>query len=143
MDQNIQTLRNALLVDNYDAQDFQDIEFIENFNKLCSLFDDKYDADQNPLDWLIEKIIEHDSVEALILILSEDIGLQYDMEYFENDFEEGDWFEDNEDHEMMEDEYGEEGTQYYLVYTKTQVHTFSEDRPFSNGVDYVKSETQS
>jgi hypothetical protein len=40
---------------------------------------------------------------------------------------------------MMEDEYGEEGTQYYYIYTKTQTHIFSEDRPFSDGVDYVKS----
>jgi hypothetical protein len=143
MDQNIQTLRNAFLVDNYDAQDFQDIEFIENFNKLCSLFDDKYDADQNPLDWLIEKIIEHDSVEALKLIFSENIGLQYDMEYLDNYFEEGDWFDKNEGYEIMADSYGEEGTQYYYIYTKTQTHTFSEDRPFPNGVDYVKSETQS
>ena len=139
MDQNIQTLRNALLVDNYDAQDFRDSEFINVFNQLCSLFDEQYDTDQNPLEWLIGKIIEHDSVEALQLIFSENIGLQYDIEYLDNYFEEGDWSEDNEGHEMMEDEYGEEGTQYYSIYTKNQIHTFSEDRPFSDGVDYVKS----
>jgi len=94
------------------------------------------------MEWVAERTYETDNVGVLCLIFCDNL-IDSDIDYFESDFEEGDWFEDNEEHEMMENEYGEEGTQYYLVYTKTQVHTFSEDRPFSNGVDYVKSETQS
>jgi hypothetical protein len=52
----------------------------------------------------------------------------------------GDWSEDNEEHEMMENEYGDEGTECYIIYTKSKKHFFSEDKPFSNGVEYDKSE---
>jgi hypothetical protein len=59
-----------------------------------------------------------------------------DLDCFESDFEDGDWVEDNEEHEMMEIEYGEEGIKYYFVYTKSKKHIFSESRPFPNGVEY-------
>jgi hypothetical protein len=91
------------------------------------------------MEWVAERTYETDNVSVLCEIFCENL-LDSDIEYFESDFVDGDWSEDNEEHEMMENEYGDEGTECYIIYTKSKKHFFSEDKPFSNGVEYDKSE---
>ena len=92
------------------------------------------------LEEVVYNIYELDHVEALKLLLTGDLGFDFDMEYTENYFERGDWFEDNDDQKEMEETYGEEGFQYYIINTKSKSHEFKEMKPFSNGIDYVLTE---
>jgi hypothetical protein len=142
MENHLQKLKDAFHASSFDQNDLNNENYTRVFQELSSLIGEAIPEVLKPMEWVAERTYETDNVGVLCLIFCDNL-IDSDIDYFESDFEEGDWFEDNEEHEMMENEYGEEGTQYYLVYTKTQVHTFSEDRPFSNGVDYVKSETQS
>lgn len=139
MEENLKKLKNALFSSSITTEDLNDEYYADVFQQLSALLGESLPDGVKPMEWVAERTYETDNVNVLCSIFCENL-LDSDIEYFESDFEEGDWFEDNEEHEMMENEYGAEGTECYVIYTKTKKHFFSEDKPFSNGVEYDKSE---
>jgi hypothetical protein len=93
--------------------------------------------ENNPMKVVIDLVFELDHIDALIKLFEYNENMPQD--YFYIDFEEGDWFEDNEDQRALEAEYGEEGYKYYEVHTKTKIHVFQEMKPFSNGLEYTET----
>jgi hypothetical protein len=139
MEDHLKKLKNALYASSFTHEDLNDEYNADVFQQLSELLGESLPNDVNPMEWVAERTYETDNVSVLCEIFCENL-LDSDIEYFESDFVDGDWSEDNEEHEMMENEYGDEGTECYIIYTKSKKHFFSEDKPFSNGVEYDKSE---
>jgi hypothetical protein len=115
--------------------DSDEIFEVENEDKefkqlLSEVIDDNIPEGVMPLRWVIDKIYEEDKVLWLIDLFDSN-SIDYDLDYLDSEFEEGDWTEypDEETKEMIEENYGEEGYTYYYIYTKTKVHTFSKMEP--------------
>ena len=47
--------------------------------------------------------------------------------------------DEGEDRDLYEEQYGEEGYNYYNINTKKYLHVFQEIQPFSEGLEFVKS----
>ena len=139
MEDHLKKLKNALYASSFTHEDLNDEYNADAFQQLSELLGESLPNDVNPMEWVAERTYETDNVSVLCQIFCENL-FDSDIEYFESDFVDGDWSEDNEEHEMMENEYGDEGTECYIIYTKSKKHFFSEDKPFSNGVEYDKSE---
>jgi len=139
MEDHLKKLKNALYASSFTHEDLNDEYNADAFQQLSELLGESLPNDVNPMEWVAERTYETDNVSVLCEIFCENL-FDSDIEYFESDFLDGDWSEDNEEHEMMENEYGDEGTECYIIYTKSKKHFFSEDKPFSNGVEYDKSE---
>ena len=139
MEDHLKKLKNALYASSFTHEDLNDEYNADVFQQLSELLGESLPNDVNPMEWVAERTYETDNVSVLCQIFCENL-FDSDIEYFESDFVDGDWSEDNEEHEMMENEYGDEGTECYIIYTKSKKHFFSEDKPFSNGVEYDKSE---
>jgi hypothetical protein len=139
MEDHLQNLKNALFASSSKQEDLNDKCYADVYQQLCDFLGESLPDGVNPMEWVAERTYETDNVGVLCLIFCDNL-IDSDLDYFESDFEEGDWFEENEEHEMMENEYGEEGIEYYFVYTKMKKHIFSEAKPFSNGVEYDRSD---
>ena len=139
MEDHLKKLKNALYASSFTHEDLNDEYNADAFQQLSELLGESLPNDVNPMEWVAERTYETDNVSVLCEIFCENL-FDSDIEYFESDFLDGDWSEDNEEHEMMENEYGDEGTECYIIYTKSKKHFYSEDKPFSNGVEYDKSE---
>jgi hypothetical protein len=139
MEDHLKKLKNALYASSFTHEDLNDEYNADVFQQLSELLGESLPNDVNPMEWVAERTYETDNVSVLCQIFCENL-FDSDIEYFESDFVDGDWSEDNEEHEMMENEYGDEGTECYIIYTKSKKHFFSEDKPFSTGVEYDKSE---
>ncbi len=139
MEDHLKKLKNALYASSFTHEDLNDEYNADVFQQLSELLGESLPNDVNPMEWVAERTYETDNVSVLCQIFCENL-FDSDIEYFESDFVDGDWSEDNEEYEMMENEYGDVGTECYIIYTKSKKHFFSEDKPFSNGVEYDKSE---
>ena len=139
MEDHLKKLKNALYASSFSHEDLDDKYNVDAFQKLSELLGESLPDGVKPMEWVAERTYDTDNVSVLCQIFCENI-LDSDIGYFDSDFEEGDWSEDNEEHEMMENEYGVEGTECYIIYTKSKKHFFLEDKPFSNGIEYDKSE---
>jgi len=139
MENHLQKLKDAFHASSFDQNDLNNENYTLVFQELSSLIGEAIPEVLKPMEWVAERTYETDNVGVLCLIFCDNL-IDSDLDYFESDFEEGDWFEENEEHEMMENEYGEEGIEYYFVYTKMKKHIFSEAKPFSNGVEYDRSD---
>ena len=99
----------------------------------------------NHMAYLLDQMYETDNSKVMVSLLNagengEGYGINYDTDYIVLEFEEGDWFDDNEEHEIMEETYGREGYNLYRAFTKNYQHDFREMKPFSNGIEYDGSE---
>jgi hypothetical protein len=139
MDKELQKLHLVFYTSDMNEDDAKEEYFKDGIAKLNQLLGTSIEPSKNALAEVIDKIFDSDNVEALELLLTGDLGFGYDLDYCDNYFEEGDWFDDDEEHEEMEEEYGEEGYQYYDIYTKSKIHVFSQSRPFADEVQYEET----
>ena len=136
MDKELKKLQEAFYTNNYDDKDVKKEYFIDAIKQLSESLNTLIEPTTKSLEEIVNIIYETDHVEALKLFLTGDLGFGHDLYFCKYYFDEGDWFDDNEEHEEMEREYGEEGYQYYHLYTKTKIHVFRELRPFPEGMEY-------
>lgn len=140
MDKELKKLQEAFYTANYDDKDATEDYFIEGIQKLSQSLETLIEPSAKSLVEIVNIIYDTDHIEALKLFLTGDLGFGHDLYFCQYDFEEGDWFDDNEEHQEMEREYGEEGYQYYHIYTNTKIHVFNEMRPLSEGrIEYVET----
>ena len=139
MEDHLQNLKNALFASSVTSEDLNDEYYADVFQQLSDLLGESLPFGIKPMEWVAERTFETDNVDILRKIFCDNL-IDSDLGFFDSEFEEGDWFEDNEEHEMMANEYGDEGTECYIIYTKSKKHFFSEDKPFSNGIEYDKTE---
>jgi hypothetical protein len=111
----------------------------EYYNDVSEIFSEvlgrEIKPENNPMKVVIDLIFELDHVEGLIKLFEYNVDKPQD--YFYIEYEEGDWSDDNDEHDALEAEYGSEGYNYYEVKTKTKIHQFEEMKPFSNGLEYT------
>jgi hypothetical protein len=143
MDEHLSTLKSGLYSNAYGPGELKDESYKEIYDVLSELMGEPVPDNVVPLEWVAEKIYETDNSEALERIFCDPFGLDYDLDCFESEFEDGDWSEESEDHDEMEEEYGEEGSHIYKVYTKNKIHFFRVSAPFDDGVEYDYSEDRS
>ena len=62
--------------------------------------------------------------------------IDYGLDIAFEDFERGDWSDEGEDRDLYEEQYGEEGYNYYTI---KYLHEFREMQSFSEGLEFVKS----
>jgi hypothetical protein len=143
--ENLENLYSAFNADSYAEIGNYDESEIEMFHKIQK---DLGIAEipktvTNYMEYFLENIYENDASDVLVRLMNvgdDGYGFDFDIDLFFTDFEEGDWSDDSEEQEDMEEEYGEEGYNLYQVFTKTLQHNFRDMTPFSNGLEYDGSE---
>jgi hypothetical protein len=115
----------------------KDEDVIMEFSKLLG---QKVEMTGSPMKFIVDQVYEQDSVESLLYLIEIWEDSIFDM--FLVDSEGGDWFDDNEDHNALEAEYGDEGYDYYEIHTKNKIHDFECCKPFG-GVEYTGTRNRS
>ena len=95
------------------------------------------------MKYILVHIYQNDSINILKNMLNVEgdgeYSIDYDLDIAFEDFERGDWSDEGEDRDLYEEQYGEEGYNYYNINTKKYLHVFQEIQPFSEGLEFVKS----
>jgi len=134
------------------TEDFEgDSNFIEDYKEEFEVIFKEIGnplQNENPMKFILNHIYENDDFTLLKRMLStcdtqkqgSNLGFDYDIDNCDDyDFERGDWSEENDARDNCEDEYGEEGTDYYYIYSKNLSHVFSKQAPFGVDLDYSGS----
>lgn len=124
MEEQLKKLHEILYSDNYDT-DFEDEWFIKKVNSINDQFKLNIPLSKDSMRLIVDEIYNNDNLELLKFMIIDPGGFDWDEYSCEHDFERGDWFDDNEEHEIYEEEYGEEGTDYYIIETKNKLVTLS------------------
>ncbi len=144
--ENRENMYSAFYADSYAEISTYDESKIEMFQKIQKDLgiDEIPEGVSNYMAYFLDHIYENDTADVLVRMMNvgdDGYGFDYDIDVFFTEFEEGDWFDDNEEHEIMEETYGEEGYNLYQIVTKNFQHNFRDMAPFSNGLSYDCSES--
>jgi hypothetical protein len=129
MDEQLKKLHEILYSDNYES-DIEDNWFIEEINNINNQFNLNFPISNDSVKLIVEEIYNNDNVDLLSYVILGKYGFDWDENACEYEFERGDWFDDNEEHEYYEEQYGEEGTDYYSMETKNKKVIYSKLRHF-------------
>ena len=129
MDEQLKQLHEILYSEDYDT-DFEEEWFIEEINDINTQFKLNLPISKDSFRLIVEEIYNNNNVELLNYIIIDPGRFDWDTYISEYSFERGDWFDDNEEHEELEEQYGEEGTDYYSIETKNKQVIYSKLRHF-------------
>ncbi|MDA9325855.1 hypothetical protein N9Q69_01350 [bacterium] len=115
----------------------------EALQKIIKDFSIPEISSTNLMKYILGHIYQNDSINILKNMLNVEgdgeYSIDYDLDIAFEDFERGDWSDEGEDRDLYEEQYGEEGYNYYNINTKKYLHVFQEIQPFSEGLEFVKS----
>ena len=150
MDKDFKTLCELFYADSYE-NDF--IKIDGDLSGLDEMFQVVYKelgislaSKTNPMKNLLHHIYVHDKIAFLERMLNTgetieaktNFGFDSHTDIVLTEFEKGDWVEESSS--SYEEEYGEEGYNYYEINTKNYIHTFSELQPHSEGLSLYGSD---
>ena len=93
------------------------------------------DKRYNSIEELVIDLYDQDNV---YLFTSGSYDINWDL--ISEEWDKADWVDSPNEVSHLEEMYGEEGTNYYKLFTRNKIHSFSEITPFGEGKDYNGAE---
>lgn len=133
METDLEKLKDILCYDSYN-DDVEKEWYIDGINEINSKFNLDIPISKDSIELIAQTIYNTDNVELLEYFVLHSIFDWNDYEC-DNDFATADWVEDNEDKEWYDENYGEQGTDYFFLPTKNKILVLSQlrmmDLPYS------------
>lgn len=130
MDKELQKLYDIFYAKNFDDNDIKSQWFIDEIEGINEKFGLNIPIDVDSIKAVCYEIYNNDNVDLAQHMILGSTGFDWDRYDAEYDFEPADWVEDNEDREYYDENYGEQGTDYYAIETKSKKVIFSHLRHF-------------
>jgi hypothetical protein len=130
MEKELDKLYDIFYARNFDDNDVNARWFIEEIEEINEKFALNIPINVDSMKAICQEIYENDNVELVEHLILGSTCFDWDRYDAEYDFEPADWVEDNEDREYYDENYGEQGTDYYAIETKSKKVIFSHLRHF-------------
>jgi hypothetical protein len=129
MDQELKKLYDIFYAENYDDC-IENKWFIGNIEEINQKFNLSIPVDANTMKSICKEIYFNDNIELAKHMILGSTGFDWDRYDAEYDFEPADWVDDDENRRDYDETYGEQGTDYYVIETKSKQIIFSHLRHF-------------
>lgn len=129
MDDGLKKINRIFYSDSYQSS-VNDEWYVEAIQEINTKFLLEIPINCDSVKRLVEEVFNNDNVELLELLICGSLGFGWDEGICESDFESADWVEDNEDRQYYDENYGEQGTDYFSFRTKNKTVIFSHMRHF-------------
>ncbi len=130
MEKELNKLYDIFYARNFDDNDIKARWFIEEIEEINEKFALNIPVNVDSMKAVCQEIYENDNVKLVEHLILGSTCFDWDRYDAEYDFEPADWVEDNEDREYYDENYGEQGTDYYAIETKSKKVIFSHLRNF-------------
>ena len=156
MEEHLKILYEVFNAEGVDAEWRKSDDFtVKHLQKIYNELGISLKPKTNPMEIILNHIYVNDNISLLARMLGAEndadnkefedgISNEFESEEFTSlcfsEFERGDWTEEGEARDQVEDTYGEEGYNYYEIHTKNYIHTFSHMMPFRENFTLCKSD---